>query len=479
MRGKRDSKIKELKKSAKPVFYKRFGFPVRAGLLFMCGLWGIFRLADLKTMVSAFRPEDWGTLGRALLRVDIATLWQIVSGANWWTSGAMWALGRGSLTTILMFIIVFMLWDQLETVVSQFVLPVHSPEERHKARKYFADYAGRGTSRVFWVQNGQIKAHTGETTEPTPGVMLVDSVSAVALQTDLKFTRAMGPGVTFLEANEYPAGDFGSEALDLRPQYRELADEEAITRDGVVVTANIGVTFKLDSGEGQQLRDWSLATTPPYAFAPGSASRAFYARPYAGTGQSRWDELPGALALEVWREVVARADFGALFGPETSDSNQLHQLQAEVADRLQFKRSQQSREQRMLTECGLAVLTVEIFKVRLPPDVTGKLIDNWKRDHDQQRQMWRQQRAHESENKAKPEAAHKLLELLTRRLRTQIPPGSAITLPSENVLDSLTDETRRLAEEYSAQVPAQQRHIEELDMWAKRLLAEATPRPKG
>ncbi len=450
MRGKRVSRIKkpaeETAPPPKPAFYEEFGFGLTVGTTIAGLVWVLFRGVDLWAMLS---------------------------------TGAWWAMLRFLATAAVTFAIMAVVRDRVDDVVSQFVLPVYSPEEREKARDHFKRHAGGKTSRAFWVQHGKIVASEGEAKERTAGVMLVDSASAVVLRTDLEITNAVGPGVTFLNANEYPVGDDHPEALDLRKQYRLLKDVTASTRDGVEVTADIGVTFMVDGGERRQPRDWQDPTIPPYAFEPKNAKRTFYARPYADAGESRWDHLPGVLAADVWREALKRADFNALFSAEANTSNLLSELQLEVANRLHYKRRNSSHEKEVLAECGIAVLDVHLFNLRLPTEIETGMIEQWKRQRQRRMRDLMQQRAQGPEAKAGlAAAAYEMLDLLTRYVRGQLQTGQEASLTDENILASLTEATRRLAEDNPTQAANHRRHIDALDMWAKRLQSETAHNPK-
>src|SRR3972149_4502721 len=136
----------------------------------------------------------------------------------------------------------------IHALVSQFVMPVYSLEERKQARDPFLRYSSGLPGPAIFVKEGQLVASAEEKSNLNlaAGVILVDNTSGVVLRTDTQLTRAEGSGVVFTRPGEYTAG---GEALDLRKQARRVEQVRALTRDGIEVKVDIGVTFMLESGE--------------------------------------------------------------------------------------------------------------------------------------------------------------------------------------------------------------------------------------
>ncbi len=148
-------------------------------------------------------------------------------------------------------------------VVSQFVLPAQTPDERLNAFKYFLLYVLHlhGASTV--VRDGKMPSRATENTSALPGVAVVDYNSAVVLEKEpagslLKkvlfslldvflnrragspVTRVAGPGVVFTG----PAERIRS-AVDLRVQVRLRPDVQASTCDGIDVKSRVYTEFTL------------------------------------------------------------------------------------------------------------------------------------------------------------------------------------------------------------------------------------------
>lgn len=258
------------------------------------------------------------------------------------------------------------------TLVSQFVLPVNTPEERQQVSEYF----GGTTGPVIFVRNGQLVGSKAEKDRSlkTAGVILVDNVSAIVLRTDTQFTRAEGPGVVFTKPGEYIA-----ETLDLRIQERVLENVFGFTRDGISVGVSVHVTFCLDNGRRNIMPTGHAANVPAFIFNPESAYKAVYGRAYRDRVSSEWDQLPPLVAADVWRELLIQRDFESLFRIDDAAFALTGDLQGQIENRLMgWSTENQTREFQLLTERGIRVLTVRLSRLQLPSDVLKKRIAQMK-----------------------------------------------------------------------------------------------------
>ena len=264
-------------------------------------------------------------------------------------------------------------------LVSQFVLPVNLPEERRQAMEHFLRYSSGLPGPLVLVQDGKLVVDPtrGGTTHHA-GVAWVNSASCLVLRTDTAFTRVRGPGVTFLRGGERLT-DEGT--LDLRLQTRTAEAVHALTRDGIDVTVDIVVQFILDSGEPQPLRDWVDDESPPYGFSPRNASAAVYGQPYRDRTRGLWAELPPLVAADVFREELMARDFEALFSATDTGLPLLAAVQYQVEKRLTGLLAEApAREQQLLAERGLRVLSVRFANLQLPEEVRKKRLANWRED---------------------------------------------------------------------------------------------------
>jgi hypothetical protein len=238
---------------------------------------------------------------------------------------------------------------------AQFVLPVHTFRDRQKIfDRLLIDLFG-GHGPALFIENGEIKEHSGERLKKGPGVVWLDSASAAVTRTAVKIKQTIGPGVHFIENKEYIAGtvDLHIQSQTLGPKEKEKPFEEkkeeqgdeeynqiqdrrkqvsALTRDGIEVIPNISVSFRVDTGfpkDGQPGSRFGYRTGITKKDRENEEKdKEAIRRAILGEGinpnvladsprrRVKWNELPAALAVDVWREYVAKFTLDELFKPE-------------------------------------------------------------------------------------------------------------------------------------------------------------------
>ena len=237
---------------------------------------------------------------------------------------------------------------------SQFVLPVRTFRDRQKMFDRLITYLFGRHGPALFIENGEIKEHSGERLKKGPGVLWLDSASAAVTRTAVSIKQTIGPGVHFIAPGEYIAGTVdlhiqlhkvGPEGTDkpFEPKKEGQSQEEwnqvqdrrkqvsALTRDGIEVIPNITVNFRLDTGFPKNRQPGSL-----FGYRMGvrrgdrlneSRDKDAIRRAILGEGinpnevadsprrRVKWNELPAALAVDVWREYAAKFTLDQLFQP--------------------------------------------------------------------------------------------------------------------------------------------------------------------
>jgi hypothetical protein len=237
---------------------------------------------------------------------------------------------------------------------AQFVLPVRTSRDRQKIFERLLAYLFGGHGPALFIENGQIKEHTGERLKKGPGVLWLDSASAAVTRTAVSIRQTIGPGVHFINWGEYIAG-----TVDLHTQLQTIGPKEtddpfsakkdnqpeeewnqvqdrrkqvsALTRDGIEVIPNITVIFRVNTGFPKERQPGSR-----FGYRTGvrrsdrrneekdkdAIQRAILAEginpnavPDSPRRRVAWNELPGALAVDVWREYAAKFTLDQLFQP--------------------------------------------------------------------------------------------------------------------------------------------------------------------
>jgi hypothetical protein len=237
---------------------------------------------------------------------------------------------------------------------AQFVLPVRTFRDRQKMFDRLITYLFGGHGPALFIENGQIKEHSGERLKQGPGVLWLDSASAAVTRTAVSITQTIGPGVHFIRRGEYVAG-----TVDLHIQSQTIGPKEtdrpfdakqeeepqevwnqaqdrrkqvsALTRDGIEVIPNISVSFRVNTGfpktgqpgsrfgyrTGVRRKDRLDEARDKEAIRKAILGEGVNPNERLDSPRHRvaWNELPAALAVDVWREYAAKFTLDQLFQP--------------------------------------------------------------------------------------------------------------------------------------------------------------------
>ena len=164
---------------------------------------------------------------------------------------------------------------------SQFVLPVNTFADRQKIfdRVFAFIFGGHGPAIFF--RDGEPVKSDREEERIGPGVLWLDSASGVVTRTASAYKNTFGPGVHFTDRFEQIAGyvdlhlqndrigprgdeDTFTTKLDIEDYagiQTRRRETTALTRDGIEVVPNIGVTFKIDADPVTS--GWALDVSTP------------------------------------------------------------------------------------------------------------------------------------------------------------------------------------------------------------------------
>jgi hypothetical protein len=238
---------------------------------------------------------------------------------------------------------------------AQFVLPVRTIRDRQKIFDRLITYLFGGHGPAIFIRNGELIKREGEERQKGPGVLWLDSASGAVTRTAVAVRQTIGPGVHFIRTGEYVAGtvDLHIQAQSVGPKEsdkpfegrkEDQAQEEwdqiqdrrkqvsALTRDGIEVIPNISVSFRVNTGfpkEGQpgsrfgyrmgitksdkKNEEKDKEEIRKAILGEGINPNAVLDSPRRRVA---WNELPAALAVDVWREYAAKFTLDELFRPE-------------------------------------------------------------------------------------------------------------------------------------------------------------------
>src|SRR5512138_1901266 len=239
-------------------------------------------------------------------------------------------------------VLVALLYQACLFFYAQFILPTRSLDERRRIADRMKLHASGGHGPAIFVKNGRKVERVGESDKAGPGLLWIDTASAVVTRTFATFKQVLGPGVHFIDANERIASvislhpqtqTIGAKPLDdpfepikenvtedERRQYQEMTARcmavRGTTRDGIEVIPTISVTFKINAkpaGDGETGTRFGFN-----AEAVERAARGEGINPNSSTEEKRrvaWNQLPGLMAAELWREFLSKYTLTELFEP--------------------------------------------------------------------------------------------------------------------------------------------------------------------
>ncbi len=296
---------------------------------------------------TPFYKRPWFYIAGWLAVLLIAYFWDIFS------------LGGIRINEVRIFFDLFCLFPLLLTLwmafFSQFILPVHTFSDRLQIfNRLIARLFGSRGPAIF-IKNGIEEKEAGEEKRKGPGVLWLDSASAAVTRTATKIKQTLGPGVHFIDAKETIAGtvDLHTQTHTVGPtregenpfaekrdeqsqeEYDQIQDRRkqvsALTRDGIEVVPTINVVFRVDTGFPKQGQSGSRfgyrrGVTPKdkrdekedqeaiYKAVIGEGVNPYY-KPENARHRMAWNQLPSALAVDVWREYASKFKLDEFFTP--------------------------------------------------------------------------------------------------------------------------------------------------------------------
>ena len=313
---------------------------------------------------------------------------------------------------------------------AQFVLPITSLRDRWKVTSRLITYLMGGHGPAIFVENGFTHASAGENKKKGPGVIWLDSASAAILRTNVRFKRAIGPGVHFTNTDEYIAAtaDLHTLSQSIGPldsdhpftidekdtNYKTVKERAeattAMTRDGISIAAALSVNFRIKSNPGEGNTQFGYNEENAYRAIRDSIIRE------SRLDQPIWNSLPARMAADIWREYVGKFRINELFEIEGTRSvttiqfinemikkrltqPEVNQMDAfgefifkskyqqqeyqhlvseknlEAAEKLPVKIS--SSEYTKLTEMGLEIKSISIKNLFFSADIEDQLVKQW------------------------------------------------------------------------------------------------------
>jgi len=289
--------------------------------------------------------------------------------------------------------VAFYLLDRLIYFFSQFVLPIQNPNYRQEIYLRVKNFETGSRGPALFVKNGRVIMHEGEADKRGPGLIVLDTASALVLRTDTEIKDTAGPGVKFTKGNEYIAG-----SVDLRSQWQYIdprtgeQQTNGLTRDGFDVSPVISIKFSIKRPVKKTPTEGGVISQYGYdADAVRNAvTREAVQLGAAENGQARmeWNQLPAHLVVNVWREYVRKFRLGDLLTSsgasglqiiETMINKRVKQESVEALDDTGSQTGEwiKSREFAHLQSRGLEITDMRIHNVIFDDDTEKQIVEQW------------------------------------------------------------------------------------------------------
>ncbi|MGE5249828.1 MAG: hypothetical protein ACM3QS_06385 [Bacteroidota bacterium] len=232
------------------------------------------------------------------------------------------------------FIVLLLVWLAF---FAQFVLPVRTFRERRRIFSRLIAYLSGLRGPAVFIKNGVPVIRIGESERTGPGVLWLDSASGAVTHVNVAFKNTFGPGVHFTDW-----GERIGETVDLHIQRQEIGPHaedcpfdpvddipedvyeevqkrrtmvSALSRDGIEVVPNIAVVFKIDAVPVKGNQPGSHFGYDEEAVRSAVISQAINpnAQPNTLEYKVAWNELPAAIAADLWREYMSKFTLQQLF----------------------------------------------------------------------------------------------------------------------------------------------------------------------
>lgn len=398
----------------------------------------------------------------------------------------------------------FFIFERLVHFFSQFVLPVQTDKDRTEIYKRVSGFDGNRGPTLF-VKNGKVIKHEGEMDRNGPGVIVLDSASAVVTQTNTQIIGSAGPGIRFTQKGEsitrgegvdlriqlqYIGPHVGEQMLFNTYQAAEAKKLEAVknltaghTRDGFEVSATLSIKFRIKPPvEGLVASESGFISQYGYNAAAvlNAVSREVIELGTADDKRNRmeWNKLPAHLVVNLWREYVRKFKLEDLFKSEGVSGLQTIQeminrrvKRAEVVNLddtgLPTGESLPSLEHRQLEERGLEILEVRIHNVLFDPSIEENIIKNWKTEWTnaaRREEEHLNERENLLETNARMQATKLFASIASQRFDNPIAPPQEIFATLQALIDPIRERVI-VDSRAKSQMDAETKKLEEIWKW--------------
>jgi len=240
-------------------------------------------------------------------------------------------------------ILLFLLLQACLFFYAQFILPVRTLHDRLRIWSRLLLHARNAHGPAVFVQNGRKVERRGESSKSGPGLLWIDTASAVVTRAETGPKQVLGPGIHFVDSRERIDATFSLHTQTYligpgqdEPIFEKLPESSGeedrrrhasmqsrrqmvsgLTRDGNEVIPEIRVVFRLDDSPAQPGRPGSRFGFMKEAVERAARSEGVNVDPVSAHRlHVAWNQLPGLIAVDLWREYLAKFTLDELFSAQ-------------------------------------------------------------------------------------------------------------------------------------------------------------------
>lgn len=200
-----------------------------------------------------------------------------------------------------------------------------------------------------------------------PGRVIVDKGDVAVTELNGRFHRILPTGMHGLARFERVRA-----ILDLRSQEREQSGVSLVTRDGIEIRTDVGVTFRIMPGEEPATK------SRPFPFDRDAVRRAAYTETVLIDGAvSTWESVALITAIDKLQLAVASYRLDEIIYPDNPPANPHVALRNEVTE--------QARP--TARQSGIEILQVRLGRLEAPEPVTNQRIRYWQAFWEKERRI--------------------------------------------------------------------------------------------
>lgn len=202
-----------------------------------------------------------------------------------------------------------------------------------------------------------------------PGLIRINSGDVVVTELNGRFHRVLPPGIHALDRFEYIL-----DVVDLREQKRFINDIHLATKEGIKMTADVSLTYRIHTGGEPPTK------TNPYPYSAQAVRNAAYAATVTPDNQvSTWQNLPVSVASGRLNQIIGRYRLDEILYPASPASEPFLTIQNELERQVRAA----------LHDVGIDLTSIHIERLETPEPVTNQYIEYWQAYWEGQRELSR------------------------------------------------------------------------------------------